>query len=90
MVISEGCHFPEVAECGAGEVVPLGVDTIAAALDQVLAAGREHRRTMGEAGRALVEQNFTWDRVAEMTLHAYASVARPSAARSAVATALVM
>jgi len=90
VVISEGCHFPEVAECGAGEVVPLGVDTIAAALERVLAVGPERRRTMGEAGRSLVEQNFTWDRVAEMTLHAYASVAPPSAARSAVATALAM
>ena len=36
-VVSEECHFPEVAEVEAGEVVPLDAVAVAAALNRVLA-----------------------------------------------------
>jgi glycosyltransferase involved in cell wall biosynthesis len=70
VVVSEACHFPEVTEVGAGEVVPLDAAAIAAALDRVLAdpvsAGR-----MGAAGRRLVEGRFTWRRAAEQSVETY-------------------
>jgi glycosyltransferase involved in cell wall biosynthesis len=81
VAISENCHFPEVGPAGAGEVTPLSVEATAAALDRILAASPEERRRMGDAGRRLVEENFTWDKVAELTLNAYASI-MPSAARA--------
>jgi glycosyltransferase involved in cell wall biosynthesis len=69
-VISEHCHFPEVAEHSAGVIVPLDVEAIAAALGRVL-ADADARRAMGAAGRHMVEGRFTWERVAEVSVAAY-------------------
>jgi glycosyltransferase involved in cell wall biosynthesis len=70
VVISDACHFPEVAERGAGEVVPLDVSAIADALDRTL-TDPERRQRMGAAGRRLVEERYTWARVADISLAAY-------------------
>jgi glycosyltransferase involved in cell wall biosynthesis len=69
-IISEPCHFPEVAEAGAGEVVPLEAGAIAAALDRVL-SDPQRRERMGVAGQKLVAMRYTWPRVAAQTLEAY-------------------
>ncbi len=70
VVISENCHFPEVAEVGAGEVVPLEAGKLAEALRRVLSdSNRRHR--MGEAGRALIAARFTWPRIAAVSIAAY-------------------
>jgi len=69
-VISDACHFPEVAERGAGEVVPLDAAAVAAALDRTL-SDPDRRRAMGAAGRQLVEERYTWARVAEISIAAY-------------------
>lgn len=70
VVISEGCNFPEVAEAGAGRVVPLDAGAVAGALREVL-ADAEVRRRMGEAGRELVRGRFTWPQIARQMLEAY-------------------
>jgi glycosyltransferase involved in cell wall biosynthesis len=69
-VISQACHFPEVAEAGAGEVVPLEADAISAALRRVLSDPQRSER-MAAAGRELVASRYTWSRVAAQTLEAY-------------------
>lgn len=80
VVVSENCHFPEITAAGAGRVVPLQTDAIAAALIDVATASPEQRRQMGEAGRRLVEQRFTWEKVAARSIEAYAtSIAADSA-----------
>ena len=70
VVVSEACHFPEVAEVGAGKIVPLDSDAVAAALRDVL-FDEGARKRMGEAGRALVMSRFTWPAIAEQTLDMY-------------------
>ena len=70
VVISENCHFPEVAEAGAGWVVPLDAPRVADALEAVLREP-DARGTLGARGRHLVEQRFTWPRVAERFCDAY-------------------
>jgi len=70
VVISDACHFPEVAEVGAGIVTPLRAEAVADALIRVL----QHptpRQTFGDAGRSLVDQRYTWPRIAEQTIGAY-------------------
>jgi glycosyltransferase involved in cell wall biosynthesis len=69
VVISEGCHFPQVATAGAGKVVALDAGAVAKAMEQIL--GDPDRAAMGRAGRALVEANYTWDVVARRTVAAY-------------------
>jgi glycosyltransferase involved in cell wall biosynthesis len=75
VVISEACHFPEVAAAGAGAVVSLDATAVAAALAAVLADPAAARR-MGEAGRALVEERFTRRRAAERSVEVYERVLR--------------
>ena len=67
VVITDACHFPEVATAGAGEVVPLDVPQIAAALDRVLSDAGDR----GQRGRALVLSRYTWPKVAEQLVAAY-------------------
>lgn len=69
-VMSQACHFPEVAEVGAGEVVPLEAGALAAALRSVL-TDPQRRERMAAAGRELVASRYTWSRVAAQTLEAY-------------------
>ena len=69
-VISQACHFPEVTNAGAGEVVPLEARAIAAALQRVL-SDPQRREKMSAAGRELVASRYTWSRVAGQTLEAY-------------------
>ena len=63
VVISQECHFPEVGEAGAGVVTPLTVEAVAGGLEQVL-GNMAAARAMGEAGRQLVEDRYTWTKVA--------------------------
>lgn len=72
VVISDQCHFPEVAEAGAGEVTPCGSAPTAEALARVLSLSDAARAEMGRKGRELVETRYTWPRIAERTLEIYA------------------
>ena len=74
-VVSTQCHFPEVADAGAGEVVPLKAAAVAAAVRRVL-DDPSLRRRMGTAGRELVAARFTWPRIAEKSLEAYSHFAK--------------
>jgi glycosyltransferase involved in cell wall biosynthesis len=70
VVISEECHFPEVAEFAAGRIVPLEPAKIAAALRELL-QDRAAARRMGDAGYDLVQGRYTWPKIAEQFLAAY-------------------
>lgn len=71
-VVTDACHFPEVASAGAGRVVALDAAAVARGLAEALdpAAGR----AMGAAGRELVEGRFTWAQAAARSLEAYARI----------------
>ena len=73
-VLTPGCHFPEVAEAGAGVVVPREVGALGEALGALLRAP-ERRAAMGQAARALVAQHYTWGRVVAQLTDVYRRVA---------------
>ena len=70
VVLSEGCHFPEVAEAGASVVLPLDPSAFAEALLR-LANNPTLWRRMSTAARELIESRYTWPRIAQQTLTAY-------------------
>ena len=70
VVISDQCHFPQVAAAKAGYVVELNPQSIADGLLAVL-ANPERAKAMGEAGRNLVESQFTWHSIAKQCIAAY-------------------
>ncbi|KQY26676.1 glycosyltransferase [Rhizobium sp. Root482] len=73
-VITHNCHFPEVATADAGLVVALDPTEVADALIAILGDVAMTRR-MGKNGRALVLENYTWPKIAAMTLNAYCAEA---------------
>jgi len=75
VVVSKACHFPELSEHGAGLEVDLRGITVAEGMLRVLNHPGE-ARAMAQRGRALVESRFTWPRIAEQTVTAYAEAAR--------------
>lgn len=75
VVISAGCHFPEVAEAGAGREVPPQTAALADALRAVLADPAE-AAAMGARGRALVEARYRWTHIAARTIALYRSLRR--------------
>jgi glycosyltransferase involved in cell wall biosynthesis len=73
VVITENCHFPEVAEVNAGVIAPLNAQAIAQAMLEV--AGDETRATaLGQAGRQLVNDRFLWPVIAQQMLDTYAGL----------------
>ncbi len=78
VVITSGCHFPEVAAAGAGPVVALDPLDIATALIAVL-SDPVAAAAMGRNGRRLVFENYTWPRIAEQTVGLYQAYAPASA-----------
>lgn len=80
VVVSPECHFPEVAEAGAGHIAMLDAGRTAEALVRVL-SDPPAARAMGVAGRKLVVDRFTWERVAERCAAAYVAHAGPKAGK---------
>lgn len=68
-VVTTGCHYPEVAEVGAGEVVDLDGRAVGEALLRVLA--HPDRAAMGRKGQELIRTRFNWPAVAQLTVGLY-------------------
>lgn len=70
VAISRECHLPEVEALGAGKVFERTPEGLAAALEWLL-ENPDSARAMGERGRALVEERYTWPRVAAHAIEGY-------------------
>jgi glycosyltransferase involved in cell wall biosynthesis len=71
VAISRECHFPQVADVRAGDVLPLTAEAFADSLVRMVTDSTV-RSVMGDNGRRLVERHYTWPRVAEQALEMYA------------------
>ena len=83
VVISENCHFPEVATHRAGEVTKLDSMRVGEALIRVLSSESE-RIAMGRRGRELVVSQFVWPAIAERMLTVYRSIVDSQTGRGSV------
>jgi len=77
VVISEGCHFPEVADADAGFVLPLDAKAFADAMAKLL-SDDQLRSRMSIAAKQLVHERYAWPAIAAQTVLAYQRFA-PSA-----------
>lgn len=71
VITTKGAPWELLEKRGCGWWVEIGVEPLARALDEATKAGDAGRRVMGERGRALVEERFTWPRVAEQMKRVY-------------------
>jgi glycosyltransferase involved in cell wall biosynthesis len=69
-VISEPCHFPEVAQANAGRVTPLNAEAVGRALIEVM-GDEQLRNRMSENARELVRQRYNWPAIAKLTVETY-------------------
>jgi glycosyltransferase involved in cell wall biosynthesis len=67
VLISPGCNFAQVSSYGAGIIAEPEPDNVSRALTFLMDDDQE-RQEMGRKARELVEQQFTWARVAEETV----------------------
>ena len=70
VVITEGCEFPEVSEHGAGFVVEADEVPIAEAITMLL-SDADLRKRMGQQGRKLVIERYTWQVAAATMANLY-------------------
>jgi len=68
IVLTANCHVPEVAESCAGIEVRNSALELEKAICELL-SDPLMRKQMGENGYRLVQERFTWDRIASMTTH---------------------
>lgn len=72
LVYSKECYFDALANVGAGVLSKVDVDELSKSLKQVL----DQSPRMGEAGKALVLDAYTWDILAARLIDAYQEVLR--------------
>lgn len=74
VLITPGCNFPEVAEIGAGLICDPVADSIEPCLRKLLDLSPEQRRVMGERGRSMVENSYSWDIAARKMVTVYHAI----------------
>lgn len=79
VVISESCNFPEVADREAGLVVPLDDDMFTRALETLL-ADAQLRGRMGENGRRMIDENYSWPVIGSVFAAVYRDICAAKAA----------
>lgn len=72
MILSPECNVPAAAAHGASLECRVDVDDVATALRTLFRTSDEALRDMGARGRALVAQEYAWERVAGRMLEVYA------------------
>lgn len=78
VMLSPECNFPEVESAGAGIIVDAEAGQMAVALRELLGDPASLRR-MGEAGRRLVAEHYSWDVITDRLVELYASVVAATA-----------
>ncbi|MGE5609763.1 MAG: glycosyltransferase, partial [Bacillota bacterium] len=70
VVITKNCHFDEIEEAGAGRVVELNAEAIAAAFSAVL-SNQTTRQSMAAAARNLIATRFSCHTMGQKVVEAY-------------------
>jgi len=73
VILTPGCHLPEVVPRGVGLIVPREITSLAAAMRELL-TDRARRVSMGAAGRAWMAADYTWEAVARRAVDFYAQL----------------
>jgi glycosyltransferase involved in cell wall biosynthesis len=71
VIVSDRCHLPEVARCGAGWQIPATLPELMGALEQVLRNSDAANAEIGSCGRRLVQERFAWPVVARQMAELY-------------------
>ncbi len=70
-VFTPGCCFPDAAQHGAGRLAEPTPQALEQAMAELMGLSDDQRRQMGLRGRKLVEEKYSWDRVAGQMADVY-------------------
>jgi len=73
IIITRQCNFPEVAEYEAGIVIEPDLKQLTETLNTLLSNSKLCKK-MGENGRSLVLDNFTWDKITDEMIKVYEDI----------------
>jgi len=73
VVITKQCNFPEVEGIGAGKIIDADANHLSEALIELL-DNPELCKDMGDRGKRLVMEKYTWDKVADQMIAAYEEI----------------
>ena len=76
VICTKGAPWQELEERGCGWWIDIGVEPLAEALKKALVVSRESLVEMGERGRKLVEEKYTWEAVVKAMVEGYEEVVR--------------
>ncbi len=71
VLLSPGCHFPEVEKAGAGRIVQPEPDALCKAIADFL-NNPEKLKEMGKNGRDFVLRHYSWDTITDQLIETYA------------------
>jgi glycosyltransferase involved in cell wall biosynthesis len=71
VLVSPGCHFPEVEKAGAGCVVQPEPNALCNAMADLL-DNPEKLKEMGKKGRDFVSRHYSWDTITDQLIETYA------------------
>jgi len=71
VIMTPQCNIPLGFDLGAAIQIAPDKSSIAEGLRQFLAVSEDERKAMGQRGRRMVEEQFTWEKVAEDMCHVY-------------------
>jgi glycosyltransferase involved in cell wall biosynthesis len=64
VLTTPGARFPAIADARAGLIVERTADAVARAMVEMAEGGRERMRRMGERGRQLILEQYSWNAIA--------------------------
>jgi len=73
VMLSPACNFPEVERAGAGAIVDAEPEAMARAMRAML-GDRARLRAMGEAGRRLAAEHYSWNAITDRLIELYSQV----------------
>ncbi len=86
-VLTPECNLPEGGAAGATIPTRFDLDALTQSLDRLVEMPPTERNRIGQAGRALVEKRFTWERIADNFLAVYRWLAESGSPPECVDTA---
>ncbi|MFT3867306.1 MAG: glycosyltransferase [Nibricoccus sp.] len=69
VITTPGAYFNDIEGCGAGKIVPLNIDKIAAQMTEFIKTDHSAMQAMGERGQRLVRDRFSWAKITQTYEH---------------------
>ena len=74
VITTKGTPWQELEECQCGWWIDVGVEPLAKALKDALSLSDADRKTMGDRGRKLVEEKYSWNAVVKDMVKGYEAI----------------